>query len=192
MSVDRQGVVKAHNFDEYIIESDGTVFYHVFHHVSPSTGLFRNTDDFANGVYIDENRWFHCNILNELSEWEFLYVQKQTAISAVQKIRWKQSKNPFLATYADVAPGKITNVSSATAGGMYKLASSNLYFCIANSNEGDWFGGIGCSSVWNDGILGYPNNVVTTGSIDLYVKVPYTQAQIRKLDMITVNNFYEI
>lgn len=192
MGIDRQGIVKAHNFDEYMIESDGTVFYHVFHHVSPSTGLFKSTDDFANGVYIDENRWFHCNIFNELSEWEFLYIQKQTATSAVQKMRWKQSKNPFLATYGDVAPGKITNVSGATAGGLYKMASSILYFCIANGTEGNWFGGIGCSNVFQGGIPGYPNNVVTTGSIDLYVKIPHTQAQVRKIDTITANNFYEI
>jgi hypothetical protein len=42
------------------------------------------------------------NICNELTAWEFLYVQYATNTSTPAKYRWKQTVNPFTATYSDV------------------------------------------------------------------------------------------
>jgi hypothetical protein len=49
--------------------------------------------------------------------------------------------------------------------------------CIANNTNGNWYGGIGAAAAFNGGIPGYPNTTVTTGYIDLYVRV-YLPAKI--------------
>ena len=42
---------------------------------------------------------------------------------------------------------------------------------IANNSNGNWFGAFGCWTAYSGGIPGYPNNVVTSGYMDLYVRV---------------------
>ena len=75
-------------------------------------------------------------------------------------------------------------------GGLYKI-NSNTAFCIANANNGNWFGAVGSWAKYGAGIPGYPNTSIA-GGYDLYVRIDNTKASIRKLGFIDANNFYEI
>lgn len=195
LNFEKSGVINCKDFVEYHKEADDSLWYHVAHHYKTNSKLFSSTDDFTNGVYLDEDRWVHMNICNELTTWEFLYIQYATNTSSPVKYRWKQTVNPFTATYSDVQPGNVTNTTTTGytnggMGGLYKI-NSNTAFCIANTNNGNWFGAVGCWTHYGAGIPGYPNTSIA-GGYDLYVRIDNTKASIRKLGFIDANNFYEI
>jgi len=73
---------------------------HIYHHNNPSLGSFASTNDFERGVYIDDNRWFNVNVCNYLDKWELMVKGKFTNTSDEWKVRWVQSVNPMIATYA--------------------------------------------------------------------------------------------
>lgn len=197
MSINKNGIVTNKYFQEYHVEPDGSIWYKICYHNNPTNKKFSSTDPFTTGVYLDEDRWFHASILNQLTSWEFLWIQNTDAGGAIQKFRWSQSKNPFTATYEDVAPGKVTyNTSSGYInngnGGLYKLNSST-FFCVANGTKGNWFGAAGAWAAHDGGIPGHPTgNTIRTGSLNLYVRVNNSKADIRKLGIIDFSNFYEI
>lgn len=195
LNFEKSGVINCKDFVEYHKEADDSLWYQVAHHYKTNSKLFSSTDDFTNGVYLDEDRWVHMNICNELTTWEFLYVQYATNTSTPVKYRWKQTVNPFTATYSDVQPGNVTNITTTGyinggMGGLYKL-NSNTAFCIANNTNGNWFGAIGAWNHHGAGIPGYPSTSIA-GGYDLYVRIDNTKASIRKLGFIDANNFYEI
>lgn len=195
LNFEKSGVINCKDFVEYHKEADDSLWYQVAHHYKTNSKLFSSTDDFTNGVYLDEDRWVHMNICNELTSWEFLYIQYATNTSSPVKYRWKQTVNPFTATYSDVQPGNVTNTTTTGytnggMGGLYKI-NSNTAFCIANTNNGNWFGAIGAWNHHGAGIPGYPSTSIA-GGYDLYVRVDNTKASIRKLGFIDANNFYEI
>ena len=195
LNFEKTGVTNCKDFVEYHKEADDSLWYQVAHHYKTNSKLFSSTDDFTNGVYLDEDRWVHMNICNELTSWEFLYVQYATNTSAPVKYRWKQTVNPFTATYSDVQPGNVTNITTTgytngRMGGLYKI-NSNTAFCIANANNGNWFGAVGSWAKYGAGIPGYPNTSIA-GGYDLYVRIDNAKASIRKLGFIDANNFYEI
>jgi hypothetical protein len=166
-------------------EPDGSTWVHVFHHNNPSGGRFTNsTADWSNGVYIDENRWYDVEkMFYNLVKYEFMVKQKTTSDATENKWRWVQNINPMDATWATVGTDAcVYNTSSGYATsnykkGMYIFKTSDLHMCIANNTNGNWYGGIGAAAAFNGGIPGYPNTTVTTGYIDLYVRV-YLPAKI--------------
>jgi hypothetical protein len=166
-------------------EPDGSTWVHVFHHNNPSGGRFTNsTADWSDGVYIDANRWYDVEkMLYNLVKYEFMVKQKTTSDATENKWRWVQNINPMDATWATVGTDAcVYNTSSGYATssykkGMYIFKTSDLHMCIANNTNGNWYGGIGAAAAFNGGIPGYPNTTVTTGYIDLYVRV-YLPAKI--------------
>lgn len=183
-------------FNEYIIEPDGSIWEHVFHHNNPSVNLFSQTDNFNIGIYKSSDLWFNFNVCNELTTWEFIFKQNLTTNSIITKYRWKQNKNPFLAGYNDVKPASVSRVTTTeytngTFGGFF-LKNNHTYFAIANSNSDNWFGATGSWETYNNGTPGYPNTVVTTGCMDAYVRIDeLVKAKIYKSELISANNFYE-
>ena len=158
-------------------EPDGSKWIHVAHHNSPnSSGLFSSSDNFSSLVYKDSNRWFNVNsVVNGITTYEFMVKQRTTIDAAEVKYRWKQNKSPLTATYADVAPSAVTRVTTAGYtdggyGGLYILNSSS-YMVIANSTNGNWYGAFGAFSNYQGGIPGYPSTTITSGYMDLYVRV---------------------
>jgi len=122
--------------------------------------------------------------------------QKTTNTATEVKYRWSQTVNPLTATWNDVKPGTVTfNTSSgytnSSQGGLYLFKTSNLHMCIANSSNGNWYGGIGVATAYNGGIPGYPNTTVTDGYIDLYVRV-YNGTKIIKNIGISSSEFLEL
>lgn len=176
------------NFSKYLkydpnvyIEPDGSCWLHIYHHNNPSLGSFASTNDFEHGIYIDDNRWFNVNVCNYLNKWELMVKGKFTSTSNEWKIRWIQSVNPMVATFAQVAVANITKIttngylsSPNNWGGLYAKKGST-YLSANNGTNGNWWGAVGSYSVYQGGIpgWGYQGNtpVTTTGFNDLYVRI---------------------
>ena len=159
------------------VEPDGTQWIRIAHHNNPINVLFASTDDFVNGVYKDSNRWYQvekaCNLLNSN---EFLIKQKPTSDGTESKYRWIQTKNPIVATHDDVSPSAVTRITTSgytdgTYGGLYKSSTNRTRLTIADGVAGDWWGALGAWTDYSGGIPGYPKIKVTTGYIDLYIRV---------------------
>ena len=159
-----------------IIEPDGSKWAHVVHHNNPGGGVFAQTDDFVGGVYKDVNRWFKFyEVVTKLSSFEFMVKQKTTSSATEVKYRWIQNVSPIGATYEQVAPAQVTRITTngytnGNFGGLY-VTNSNAHLCIANATKGNWYGAFGSWTAYQNGTPGYPNTVVTTGYMDLYVRV---------------------
>lgn len=165
-------------------EPDGTKWVRIAHHNNPANALFASTDNWSYGVYKDADRWLDIYpIMYRLSSYEFMVKQKTTSSATEIKYRWIQNKNPLTAVYADVAPAAVTRITTAGYtdggyGGLYIL-NSNTHFVIANASKGNWYGAFGCWTTYQGGIPGYPNTLVTTGYMDLYVRI--TESDILKI-----------
>lgn len=186
--INKQGIVNFNETAEFLVnefdlenyrESDGSIWIRVFHHNNPSGGLFASTDDFTKPIYKDVNRWFNCQLFNQIADnkWELMVKQKKTSSDTETKYRWIQTKNPYNAVYADVSASNITRITTSgytnisTAGGLYKHNAST-YFVINNGTSGNWFGAIGSWTVYQNGIPAYPTTgVITSGYMDLYLRL---------------------
>jgi len=163
------------------VEPDDSRWIHIAHHNNPGNGkLFSKTDKFAQGVFLDDDRWFNIYAgVQNLSSFEFLVVQKTTSTATETKYRWTQTKSPLTAKYNDVAPSAVTRITTSgytngAQGGLYILNNDYTYMSIADGNSGDWFGAFGAYTPSQNGIPGYPNTFITSGYIDLYVRIPGT------------------
>ena len=81
----------------------------------------------------------------------------------------------MVAVYEDVTANNITRSTSSeytasTYGGIYAL-KSNTYIVAVNGTKGNWFGAIGCWNIWSGGLPGINGYAITTGYIDLYLRV---------------------
>jgi len=63
--------------------------------------------------------------------------------------------------------------------------------CIANGSNGNWYGGIGVWAAYGGGIPGYPNTTVTTGYVDLYIRI-HQKVQIHNDGQVKANYLYEL
>ena len=76
LEITNTGQFKNSNLNEYLVEPDGSVWEHVFHHNNPASNLFASTDSFTTGVYKSKDAWFNFQVCNSLSSsWEFLIIQ---------------------------------------------------------------------------------------------------------------------
>ena len=207
-SLKKQGILTNSHFSEngyqeilqydknIYTEPDGSTWIHIFHHNNPANGLFSSSTNWKQGIYLDSNRWYDIEkIIPNLIQYEFMVKQKTTSDAAEIKYRWIQNTSPLNAVYADVKPGTCTyntasGYTNSSLGGLYIL-NSNTHFCIANNSNGNWYGAIGCWTVYDGGIPGYPNTTVTSGYIDLYARV-YLPAKIIKNLGINAIEFIEI
>ena len=206
--IDKKGIWHADQFSEYLIsphdniikiESDGSLWTHIFHHNNPASNLFASTDDFTNALYKSENAWVDFSLCNHADKWEFLVIQSPTSGAAEIKIRWLQPANPMTATYASVANANITyrtgsGYVTSSWGGLYRKGG-NTYLCANNGTEGNWWGATGSWSLHQSGIPAFYGQVVTTGYYDIYLRIDNlanTKATITKGSAITENQLYEI
>lgn len=163
-----------------IYEPDNSVWIQIAHHNNPSSYLFSSTDTFETSVYTDSNRWFHVSLCNLVTTWELMIIQAPLATDTAEKYRWIQTVNPMIATYEDVALANITRITTTgytTPGGnyagIYKKNSSSYLVCN-NGNSGHWFGAIGSWSVHNSGTPGYNGKTITSGYMNLYLRIDNT------------------
>ena len=190
VKVNKTGIIEANTILEYdtnllydtniYTEPDGSKWVRVFHHNNPAddTTLFTQTMDFEHGCYVGENSWFNFNVCKSFDHYEFLVKQTITAGAAETKYRFVQATNPFNSVYADVAPTStnITRITtsgystSTTSGGFYKRIYA-AYFVAANSNSGNWYGAAGSWTPYGHRLPGYSNYLVTTGYMDVYLRI---------------------
>lgn len=187
VSIKKQGIVKASAFSETFVnpldthfyeEPDKSIWIRLVHHNNPASLKFASSNTFASSVYIDADRWFYASIVNAITNntYEFMIKQQATSDGSIAKFRWIQTVNPFTGTFEDVDSADVTKITTAgystssSYGGIYKL-NSNTYFVANNSTKGNWFGALGCWGTWNNGIPGYAGVAITTGFIDLYLRI---------------------
>ncbi len=158
-------------------EPDGSKWLHIAHHNNPANGVFPSSSAaWSSGVYVDADRWFDVyGTVQKLDRYEFIVKQKVTSSDTEKKYRWIQNKSPLTATWSDVRASNVSRITTSgytdgTFGGLYIL-NSNTYMCIANATNGNWYGAFGCWTQYYGGVPGYPNTMVTTGYMDLYVRV---------------------
>lgn len=202
--VGKNGIFTESDFLELVhTEPDGSKWLHVFHHNNPSVNLFSSSDDFENGVYKSKDMWFFVNYCKNFTKWEFIYLQQRTKDSNIEKYRWIQSVSPFGTSWEAVKPGAVTTISgngylsNGGWGGIHKKGGET-YLLVANSSSGNWYGAIGSWTAWNGGIPGLSPNGITTGYVDLFIRIDNTTVpqdsittKIRK-DSIQSVNFIEI
>lgn len=206
--ITKQGIINAEQFSEYLIspydneikiESDGSLWTHMFHHNAPASNLFASTDDFTKALYKNENLWFAFSLCNNIDRWELLVVQASTANATEKKIRWTQPINPMIAVYGDVDYADITYITgseytTSSWGGLYHR-SGNAYLCANNGTNGNWWGATGCWTAYQGGLPAFFGEICSTGYYDIYLRIDNlanTKATIVKDSAITANQFYEL
>lgn len=185
----------------FYVEPDGSVWIRIVHHNNPASNKFSSTDSFDTFVYTDSNRWFYASLCNKITNniYEFMIKQSATSGGTESKYRWIQTKNPFNASYADVAVANVTRITTdgystyGNYGGIYK-ENSRSYFVTNNGTSGNWWGAIGCWTDYSTSIPGYAQTAISTGYIDLYLRVDNQINSIPSLfkNAIIANHFYEI
>lgn len=188
MSIKENGIWAGNQFSNYsyrtitspivIQEPDGSIWLQILHHNSPSGNLFSSSDTFSIGVYKDANRWAQFNILSQCSKWELLIKQKGASTDTEQKFRWIQTVNPLTATFNDTKRANITLVTTtgystpgSSYGGAYYNNGSQSYIVCNNNTSGNWYGAWGCWNTWNNGIPGYNSVAITTGYLDVFIRI---------------------
>ena len=195
LSIKKSGIIETELFTEFIanafdtttyVEPDGSAWIRIAHHNHPDTKRFAQTDSFTTQVYKEADVWFNVSLCNYLSgSWELMVKQATTAGGTEYKWRWIQSVNPmstgqFEATKAaNVTKITTSGYSNASSyGGCYALINSNTYLCCNNGTNGNWFGSFGCWTLYQGGMPGYSGTIVTTGYMDLYLRIDNAKANL--------------
>lgn len=186
MSIKKNGIVETSSFSNFIsnpldlnwyVEPDNSVWIRLVHHNNPANARFASNNTFTSSVYLDADRWFNVALCNKTSKWELMVKQKPLSTDTEEKYRWIQTVNPMDNTYENVTVDKITRITTSgyinpgnNYAGIYAMNSSTYIVC-ANGSKGNWFCALGCWTVWNNGLPGYNGKAITTGYIDLYLRV---------------------
>lgn len=210
-SFNKSGIISTHQCSEFfpnlhydkIIykEPDGSLWIHIAHHNNPGAIRFASTDAFATGAYVNEDCWYDIeqNAIN-LSAYEFMVQQALTAGATNTKYRWIQSVSPVGAVYDDVKSAAVTRITTSgytdgTFGGIFIGGHASTRARIANASSGNWYGSFGSWTLYQNGTPGYPNTVVTTGYMDLYLRIDNLDlnmgAKILKNSGINANTLIE-
>ena len=189
-NITKQGIINASEFFEtpnnpydptIYTEPDGSYWVRIIHHNNPASAKFASTNTFTTSVYLDANRWFFGSLANTTPNglYELMIKQKTTSDATEKKYRWIQYTSPMGGTFGDVdAADVVKNTSSgysthSSYGGIYKF-NYNSYIVANNGSSGSWWGALGCWTAFNSGIPGYGGETITTGYIDLYLRVSNT------------------
>lgn len=163
-------------------EPDGSQWIRIIHEGNPTNNtLFSSGNTFTVSVYISTAFWFYGSICDQLKDsWELMVKQKTTESATEAKYRWIQYANPMSCVYSDVITSKVTKITTSgysnntSYGGIFKKNSST-YLAADNSTSGsNWFGAFGCWTAYNGGIPGWAGETVTTGYMDLYLRIDTT------------------
>ena len=195
LSVNKNGIISTELHSEFIVntfdtnyyvEPDESMWIRIFHHNNPANARFASTNTFTSQVYLDTDRWFNVALCNQLSDsWELMVKQKTTSTATETKYRWIQYKNPMTAVFGDVDVADVSINSSSgytvlsNYGGIY-YKNSNTYLCVNNANSSNWMGAVGSWNAWNNGIPGWGSTAVTTGYMDLYLRIDRTKVDLDK------------
>lgn len=154
--------------NDYIISYGGATWLKVLQHVNPSSNQFTSSNAGNNdseNLYSKLSYLTTNNFKSSNGAYEFLARQQQTSSGAVSTYRWTQTSAPASAS-------SITGFTSLEGGltrGLCKC-SGNTYLAHTGTT-GDWWGACGSWSTYQGGVPGLGNLLVTTGFIQLYVRI---------------------
>lgn len=167
-------------------EPDGTEWYHISHDNNPASySLSINNWNDVSSQWISSDKWLSTKYDRYIDKHEYLVVQILTSGGTASKYRWTQPVSMCRSTYAQAAVAQITkNETSGYAtwssnyGGLYMSAVASVY----QQNNGTFtqtWGRICEFKRYNNGMPGFNGNLVTTGSIDLYVRNDNVNFQLK-------------
>lgn len=164
-------------FDKTIYtEPDGSKWTRVFHHNNPAGGSFNQSDNLLGGIFIDSNRWFDGICLSQFQNCELMFKEKITSDAIETKYRWTQTNSPMFITYEELmAIRPVYNTSAGyttpTRVGLWKRDyNDSCFLCADNGTRSNWWGAVCSYSIYQGGIPAV-GGVVTTGYLDLYVRI---------------------
>ena len=149
--------------------SDGSTWVRVLHHNNPASKLFTtsncwyNTSDpdlFSALITLKDTTW-----RDSTGKYEFLVCEKATTSATEKQCRWSQTNNPV--TETSVAGYTLISGSPGRTVGLRKDGST---YAVCH-NGATWWCACGCWTAFSGGIPGF-FDTVTTGYMDLYVRVP--------------------
>lgn len=167
----KTGIVKTDNFiefnDKLKVLADGSVFLQILHHNNPASNLFTVNNCWLNNTtnlystlsLLKESGWF-----TSLSEYEFLICEKLTNTGTESQYRWKQTSNP--STSSTLSGYSVISGSPARPCG---LMNKGTYAAMHNGSA--WWVACGSYTAFQGGIPGVAG-IVTTGYLDLYIRIP--------------------
>lgn len=167
----KNGVAKCTNVSEYSddmkVLEDGSTFVKLLHHNNPASNLFtqdncwnNNSDNLFSALGLLKAD----NLVNSAGEYEFLVCEKLTSGETESQCRWKQTSNPAISSTL-TGYQLISGAPPRSVG----LMNKGSYGCFHNG--GSWWCCCGSYSVYSGGIPGF-FGIVTTGYLDLYIRIP--------------------
>lgn len=171
--IGKNGVVKSDLFVEgqskkFRVLSDGSIWVQLLHHNNPASNLFTasNCWNYDNGTNLYSALFLLKNgdFKNSQGQYEFLACEKLTSASTETLFRWKQTSNPSVSS-------TITGFSAISGSSSYNyrgLLTNGNYGCMHNGST--WWGCCGSYTPYQGGTPGF-SNVITSGYLDLYVRV---------------------
>lgn len=151
----------------------GCTWLKVLHHNTPATNLFTA----ANGKRNDDKDLYsrlglfdsNTNFRMPNNNYEFLVREKLESTSSQNEATWVQTSNPTATTATGFQ--KITPSSNLPRSFALTHTSANAVFDDSGST---WWCSCGCNTAYQGGIPGFWG-IVTTGHIDLYIRVDDTK-----------------
>ena len=180
------GVKTSKTFAETMQLSDGSYWLPIMYH-NVATGVFSSTvaNLDAGAVFEDSERWANFQLIKTATrvndtDYEFLVLQQEGTNKTWHTYRFRQTVNPFTATWNDVNPSqigtKVFHISGGgTYGGTYRRAG-NEYMNFANSTNGNWFGWGQRSFYQTGNIPGY-NGQLVYGIQIVYLRISQSYYQ---------------
>lgn len=78
-------------------------------------------------------------------------------------------------------PDMTVSYTSTSYGGLYCMKNSNTYLAANNGTSGNWWGAVGASAAHAGGIPGWNGQAITTGYMDVYLRVDNVNLDISSL-----------
>lgn len=162
-------------------EPDGSAWIRVFHHNNPANNKFSSSDPFTTSFKKNDNMWWDMPKFNQITDniYDIMVKYKTTSNASEIKHRWVQYTNPMSGTFEDTTYDKVTKsyyygstIMNNSYGGFYRDTSNNAYIVNNNNNRNQWWGAIGCWSDFYNGIPGPNDTTITSGYVDVYMRIP--------------------
>lgn len=176
--------------------------------------LSNDVDKRTNMQYVNDKCWCRLHMINPSvsgniisqcvgggGSYEFVIYQGRLD-TGLTRIRWKQTKNPYQATWADVSPSStsITKYENDSQGGIYYAHQGDRGLIHANTNSGNNYGLLHRSSWSTNNTLPCCNNQTLSGDVVQILCVrlgssangSVSKGGFSKTGMIDMPNYIEI
>lgn len=187
-NIAKNGLRSATEMTELLVLEDGSTWIQLQHHdMEDGTGKrFSSQTAVGTTMYYDSPKVWSCfplinsSNINHGNGYEFLVIESTYTYTAPKRYRWKQSVNPYNATFNDTTYANITPIENIVSpyGGMYYTPTYGCAFCFNNSTNGNWFG-CGNVTAYQGGGCPGRDNTTRYNIQDVYMRI-YNPQQLRQ------------